>query len=333
MKVLMTADTVGGVWTYALELARALQPHGVEIVLATMGAPLTAAQRAGAAALPNLRVHQSTFRLEWMVDPWRDVDRAGEWLGAIEARERPDIVHLNGYAHAALGWSAPTLVVAHSCVRSWWRAVKGAAAPASWEEYTTRVTAGLRAAHLVVAPTHAMLAMTAREYGVSGRTRVIANGRDPAFVAPSAKERFILCAGRLWDEAKNLAALDAVAHALSWPVHVAGDGRDPDGRRSAFAALSPLGLLEPASLARWMSRAALYALPARYEPFGISALEAGLAGCALVLGDIPSLREVWGDVATFVAPDDRRELARTLRRLIDDPSPASFRGRGRGTVP
>ncbi len=32
-------------------------------------------------------------------------------------------------------------------------------------------------------------------------------------------------------------------------------------------------------------------LPARYEPFGLSVLEAALSGCALVLGDIPSLRE------------------------------------------
>jgi hypothetical protein len=38
-KVLMTADTVGGVWTYALELAAGLGEHGVEVAIATMGAP------------------------------------------------------------------------------------------------------------------------------------------------------------------------------------------------------------------------------------------------------------------------------------------------------
>src|SRR5436190_23853133 len=37
-RVLMTADTVGGVWTYALELARVLCEQEVEITLATMGA-------------------------------------------------------------------------------------------------------------------------------------------------------------------------------------------------------------------------------------------------------------------------------------------------------
>jgi hypothetical protein len=55
-----------------------------------------------------------------------------------------------------------------------------------------------------------------------------------------------------------------------------------------------LGPLEASELAGWMHRAAIYALPARYEPFGLSALEAAQAGCALVLGDLSSLREVWG---------------------------------------
>ena len=44
-KILMTADAIGGVWTYALELVRALAPHGVEIALATMGGPVSPAQR------------------------------------------------------------------------------------------------------------------------------------------------------------------------------------------------------------------------------------------------------------------------------------------------
>ena len=45
-RLLMTADPIGGV-ELALTLAQALQPFGIEIVLATMGAPLQASQRAG----------------------------------------------------------------------------------------------------------------------------------------------------------------------------------------------------------------------------------------------------------------------------------------------
>src|SRR5690606_1516676 len=74
------------------------------------------------------------------------------------------------------------------------------------------------------------------------------------------------------------------------------------------------------ALIDWMERASIFALPARYEPFGLAALEAAQCGCALVLGDIVTQREVWDDGALFVAPDDAGELAATLRRLIDDPA-------------
>jgi glycogen synthase len=77
-----------------------------------------------------------------------------------------------------------------------------------------------------------------------------------------------------------------------------------------------LGRLSPATLAAWLGCAAIFALPARYEPFGLSALEAGLAGCALVLGDIPSLRDIWDGAALFMPPEQPAALADTLRGLI-----------------
>jgi glycosyltransferase involved in cell wall biosynthesis len=318
MKILLTTDTVGGVWTYALELAAALAPHGVEADLATMGAPLSEGQRAEAAALSNVRLHESAYRLEWMSDPWDEVRRAGEWLLELEARLRPDLVHLNGYAHGALPWRAPTLVVGHSCVLSWWEAVKGEPAPADWDRYREEVTRGLRAATLAGAPTRAMLASLQRHYGPLDAARVLPNGRDPALFRPQAKQPLVLAAGRLWDEAKNVAALDRVAPRLAWPVYVAGDDLHPDGGRLCCANLRLLGRLTRPELADRLGAASIYALPARYEPFGLSVLEAAFAGCALVLGDLPSLREVWDDDALFVPPDDGAALAAALQSLIAD---------------
>src|SRR6185369_13010706 len=68
-----------------------------------------------------------------------------------------------------------------------------------------------------------------------------------------------------------------------------------------------------------LGRASLYVLPARYEPFGLSVLEAALSGCALVIGDIPSLREIWEDCAVYVNPEDDEMLAAEIRRLIGNP--------------
>jgi glycosyltransferase involved in cell wall biosynthesis len=318
MKILMTADTIGGVWTYALELARALRPRGAEIVLATMGAPMNAAQRADASVLRNVRVYESSYRLEWMDDPWSDVARAGEWLLDLEDRERPDVIHLNGYAHGALPWIAPVLVVGHSCVRSWWEAVRGTAIPAEWSTYTERTRAGLLAAQIVVAPSHAMLAALVRHYGPLQHAAVIYNGRRERPFQPAAKEQYIFAAGRVWDEAKNLRALDDIAGELPWRVFVAGSNVGPDGIQWSPARARSLGVLGQPLLAWWLSRAGIYAFPALYEPFGLSVLEAALAGCALVLGDIPSLREVWGDAATLVEPNDRAALARALRWMCED---------------
>ncbi|HEY0552342.1 MAG TPA: glycosyltransferase family 4 protein [Verrucomicrobiae bacterium] len=318
-RVLMTADTVGGVWTYVLELARVLYKQDVEIALATMGARLTSAQRHEIECIPNLRVFESTYKLEWMHEPWQDVQAAGEWLLDLERRLRPDIVHLNNYAHGTLPFSAPKLVVAHSDVLSWWRAVKGEEAPVSWNQYRDVVRTGLRSADLIVAPSTCALADVIHHYGPLRKTAVVRNGREISF-RRAAKEPFIFSSGRLWDEAKNISTLAGIASELSWPVHVAGDTTEPCGKSVSFRNVRLLGRLNASQMAEQFERAAIYCLPVRYEPFGLSALEAALAGCALVLGDIPSQREIWRDAVVFVEPNDARALHSALQRLIEDPT-------------
>ena len=73
--------------------------------------------------------------------------------------------------------------------------------------------------------------------------------------------------------AKNVDALAKAARGCTWPVMVAGAGQAP----SSVTALGPLGA---ETVAEWMQRASIYALPARYEPFGLSVLEAAMAGAA-----------------------------------------------------
>lgn len=320
MKLLMTTDTLGGVFVYATELIAALQRSDVEVVLATQGAPLSDDQREALARLDNVTLYESDYRLEWMDDPWEDVQAAGQWLRWIAQREQPDLVHLNDYAQGVLAWEQPVLMVVHSCVYSWFRAVRGEEPDASWETYRRRVTDGLRGADLVIAPTAAMLASATATYGPFRASRVILNGCNQRH-RDHSKAELILSAGRVWDEGKNIATLARVAGRLQWPVYVAGECRHPDGGgRCDFQGAQFLGRLAPDALADWYARAAIYALPARYEPFGLTPLEAALAGCALVLGDIASLREVWGEAALFVDPTDDAALVAALDRLALDPS-------------
>lgn len=303
MKVLMTADTVGGVWSYAVQLCDGLE-GAAQIHLAIMGAAPSPGQRALMDRMRHVTWSVGDFKLEWMCDPWNDVRAAGDWLLGLAERHAPDVIHLNNFAHGALNWNAPVLVVGHSCVLSWYEAVRRREPGPEWNTYHRVVGRGVRQAELVAAPTRAMLASLQRHYGPLARTKVIWNAADHRRFQPAGKEPFILSAGRLWDEAKNATVLMRAAPRLPWPVYLAGPARDPQGAGANLEHVRVLGALPPDDMAGWLSRAAIYAHPACYEPFGLTVLEAALSGCALVLADIPSLRELWGGAAVF-APSDR----------------------------
>jgi len=179
------------------------------------------------------------------------------------------------------------------------------------------VTSGLRAADLVVTPSAAMLRALNTHYGAIFNGRVIQNGRNPEHFKPAAKEQFVLSAGRLWDAAKNIERLAEIATELPWPVFVAGDFQQRPNNCIADRC-KWLGHLSESELRSWFAAAPVYALPALYEPFGYTPLEAALSGCALVLGDIDSLREIWRDAAVFVDPNDSEGLKTALLALIKD---------------
>lgn len=311
----MTADAVGGVWQYSLDLAAGLAQRGAHVLLAVLGPHSSAEQKRRALQIPNLTLVESNFRLEWMADPWADVDAASDWLLNAEAAFGAHVIHLNGYSHAVLAWRKPVIVTAHSCIFSWWQAVHGCAPGPDWSEYHSRVTAGLTAADAIVAPSAYMAGAIAQNYGVTGdKMRVIHNfSRTPRSRA-KAKQDYILAAGRFWDEAKNLRLLTRVAPHLDWEVRVAGSEQSAgvgDGLRF-------LGVLPYSELIQQMSRAAVFAHPALYEPFGLSVLEAARARCCLVLADIASLRELWDGAAVFVDPRDPDRWIFELNALARD---------------
>lgn len=322
MHVLMTADAVGGVWTYSIDLCRALRRLGWTSTLACMGPPPSPAQRAEARRA-RITLHDLEGRLEWMSEPWDDLSHAGAWLQDIAAQCGCDLVHLNQYAHASLPWRLPVLLVAHSCVPSWWQAVHGQPAPAEpWQRYEQMVIRALESAARVVAPTQAMLDSLRAHYGPlpQSKATVIHHGRCPSAFQPATKQKLILAAGRLWDQAKNMALLDEVAPKLPWPVHLAGSTLGPCGEEWKPQHARSLGALTSRELASCLARASIFVLPARYEPFGLTALEAALCGCALVLGDIPSLREVWGDAAVYVPPQQPQALEEAITSLCRSPA-------------
>lgn len=315
--ILLTTDTTGGIWNFCLELTRDLQPHGIGVELATLGRPLTPAQKNSARAMENLTLHESSFRLEWMKDPWEDVDQAGRWLLDLEQKFQPGLIHLNSPAFGSLPWQAPVLLTAHSCLHSWHLAVHGGPPRfPGWETYRTRIGEGLLRADLVTAPTRSLLETLQNLYGPFNAAHPVPPCRSVREFHAEHREPFILAAGRLWDEGKNFRVLESAAPGFGWPIFVAGEERHPDGGSVHLDGVHHLGYLPEEELARWMGRASIFVHPALYEPFGLAPLEAALAGCCLVLGDLPTLREVWDGAALFVPPGDADSLGKGVRHLI-----------------
>ena len=309
MRVLLAGDILGGVRTYLVELARGLAAAGVDVDVALLGAQPDAElerELAGTAASSWQALDAS---LEWMHDGSADVSAAAAWIEELRAATAPDILHMNAFV-PVVEPDVPVLLTAHSCVSTWWRAVRGSDPPPLWDRYRALVASALGRAELVVTPTAALLRDLDSIYGRVSAARVIANGLDVPRTAPGPRERLVVTAGRLWDPAKNARLLAAAAPRIHARVVAAGDGR--------FDGVACVGPLPRARVLGLMRRAAVYCEPARYEPFGLSALEAALCGCALVLGDIPSLREVWGRAASYVSPDDPEALAHEVNLLLDD---------------
>ena len=316
-RILMTTDAVGGVWTYSTALARALCERGYDVTLVTLGPSPSAEQLAAIDNIRGLQVEITDLALEWMDPEGDDFGRASQTLPRIAARVQPDVIHINGYREALISFDAPTVVVAHSCVGSWWEACR-APAPidAKWQPYLRRVGEALDAAGAWVAPSNAYRNWIERFYAPSQKGEVIWNGIPP--IRPGArKQDIILAAGRVWDEAKNISALERIAPSLPWPVRIAGSAAQEAGV-GATAGVTHLGHLPHGQLLEEMRNAAIFVSPALYEPFGLGVLEAAACGCALVLADIPSFRELWSDAALFADPRDDKAFAQAIRAVCRD---------------
>lgn len=317
--VLMTADAVGGVWTYALDLARGLSAAGVRVHLAILGPPPSPDQRADAGATPRLELIETGLPLDWTAEDPDRLLRSGEALQALARRLAPDLVHLNSPALAAAGrFDAPVLAAAHSCLATWWSAVKDGPMPSDFRWRSRLHWQGMLNCDAVVAPSAAFAEATARAYDMP-RPAVVHNGRRR--IRPPAtgrREPLVFTSGRLWDEGKNLAVLDRAAALSGVRLVAAGPLAGPGGAQVDLTAAETPGLLSAGEVAANLARAPVYATAALYEPFGLGVLEAAQAGCALLLSDIPTFRELWDGAARFAPADDAGAFAAAFRELLAD---------------
>jgi glycosyltransferase involved in cell wall biosynthesis len=326
MHILVTADTIGGVWTYTRELVCGLVRRGIRVTLVSFGDIPRPEQTEWMEGLPGLDYRPTAFKLEWMQECESDLVASSEYLESIVRESKPDLLHLSQFYYGALKCNVPRIVVAHSDVVSWWMEVRQQEPPDSdWVRwYRAAVSRGMAKANAVVAPSKWMLEQVARHYVMPAFGSVIYNGRNPLLFNPHvSKDELIVTVGRLWDSGKNASLL--LQQEMPAPVTIAGSERHPESKGSALDGKDMRhGVhFEPRQnekqLSQLFARAPIYAATSRYEPFGLAPLEAALSRCAIVASDIPPFRELWEGAAVFFRNNDAQSLRQALEPLISDP--------------
>lgn len=320
MRILLTTETFGNVWTFTRGLCEELLYRGHEIALVSFGKPPSHEQQAWTAAQSN--THGRSFQfvasnapLEWMENNEFVLKQGAGVLHHVARDFEPDILHSSQFCFGEIALDIPKLITVHTDVFSWLQACRGGKQqPTRWlRQYLALVTHGLNGADAVVSPTRWMATSLARHYATLPSSYVIRHGRSLG-AAPETRLRTMQAAttGRLWDETKNISMLQDVLSPI--PIYVAGE-------RKHHSMISPrqigkailLGALEESSLLSLYSRSTIYIDISVYEPSGLEALEAALCGSAVIANDIPSAREIWGHAALYF--HGARELSSVLHRL------------------
>lgn len=102
-------------------------------------------------------------------------------------------------------------------------------------------------------------------------------------------------------------------------------GSDKNSRRDVLSLTESLGVRDQITILDFVSQeelAALYRLagalvmPTFFGPTNIPPLEAFQMGCPVIVSDIYGMREQLGDVAAYVDPNNPKELARMILRIL-----------------
>ena len=344
MHVLITSDTMNGIWTYTRELACGLIARGFCVTLVSFGEIPMPEQTAWMDRLPDLHYVPTAFRLDWMDGGEQHFEEASEFLCALVKDTKPDLLHLNHLCYGALSVPVPRIVVAHGDMVTWWRAVHGREPKESaWLKwYRKTISHAVAEADAVVAPSEWMQCAVRSSYGAAARESVIHHGRNPVLFNPYIqKEDSVLAIGRLVDPAKQVSLLTLQKQTV--PVCIVG-AENADHRPQALmrtdvkfsdgnTGVAVRGAQTESQLRLLYSKAAMYAGTARYEPSGMTMIEAALSRCALILNDIPALREVSGSGALLLPLGDEEAWAAAIRHVVSDEGfRDELRARGAATV-
>jgi glycogen synthase len=324
MKILMTTDTREDRWHFTLDLISALSFENIEVVLLAMGPKLLNHQMEELENLaPNIHFYHQSLDPEWTESDLTAIPKAGIWINKIYASENPDIIHLNHYSPACIQWDVPVVLSPQACILLLERVNQFEDLHETYHKIFQTTQIALHAADAVIFPTAALLSHFASVYGHLKNAHIIHPGICETMIPSGQKFPMIFSEGKLEDPLMNMELLLEAAPQIDGEIFIAGEKeqimRLPKNVRF-------LGSLTRQQKFNWLKMASIYVLPAYVDAFGMGILEAASYRCALIAGDTPFLKELWGNNVEYVPTDDSQALADICNEYLHFPHRAIAHG-------
>lgn len=167
--------------------------------------------------------------------------------------------------------------------------------------------------------------------GIRKTVSVVPNGVGDLFIQAEDKKRkeYILAVGTI-EPRKNLLCLLEAYKRLpetlrkKHPLIIVGNGGWGDIQIPFDENISYTGYVEDSRLVELYKEARLFAFPSLYEGFGLPVLEALATNTPIVCSNIPPLKAIAGDQATYFNPRNSKSIAaaieEALQSTIDKPA-------------
>jgi len=317
MKILMTTDTREDRWHFTLDLISSLATENIEIVLLAMGPKLYNHQLLELEDLaPNIHFYHQSISPEWNESDLTAIPKVAIWIHKIYASENPDIIHLNHYSPACIQWDVPVVLSPQACILLLEQVSNFEDLPEKFHKIFHMTQIALHAADAVIFPTAALLAHFASVYGNIKNAQVIHPGIREIIVPSVQKFPMVFSEGKIEDPLLNLELLLEAAPDIDGEIFISGEKeqimRLPKNIRF-------LGNLTRQQKLNWLKMSSIYSLPAHLDAFGLGFLEAASHRCALIGGDTPYLKEIWGSDMVYTSLDDPKALAEACNEYLHFP--------------
>lgn len=303
----------GGVQRIVLDLARRLIDSGEDVVVVGPGggeAPSDVPTRLVGRSSP-IPGNDSVVPV---------AVRPAAWNATVASLSECDLVHVHEPMVPLVGWAAlrsPTVVATfHADPPTWVRTSYRLLGPVASKPLAN-------ASLTAVSPTAAAVIPAAW-----GSLRLVPNAIDVDSFRPTGDRSPFRVAFLGRDEPRK--GLDTLLEA--WPAIRAVEPRVElevmGARRDPLPSVTFHGRTSEAVKREILASSAVFVAPnTRGESFGLIIAEAMAAGCAIVASDLASFRHVAGDSAAYFRPGDSPALARSVSKLIAEPSSAAAMGR------